>query len=176
MLHSEQKCAHFCSEWSIVGYGTGAFWDLWNWSIVHISFTFTSTSGHWASRTTLKNMDKWVTQIDKALVCKQHKTEQNRTVCIFHGTSLGIPVQVLHYLQTRVFIVLIMTWQFRLTWWLWTYPNIFGIPWMLILHWADTTYLFSPRCELDAIWGVKQHKPDEVWWKQPSSCRQQFHE
>ena len=33
MLHPEQKCAHFCSEWSIVGYGTGAFWDLWNWSI-----------------------------------------------------------------------------------------------------------------------------------------------
>ena len=29
ILHSEQKCAHFCSEWSIVGYGTGAFWDLW---------------------------------------------------------------------------------------------------------------------------------------------------
>ena len=33
ILHSEQKCAHFCSEWSIVGYGTGAFWDLWIWSI-----------------------------------------------------------------------------------------------------------------------------------------------
>ena len=33
MLHSEQRCAHFCSEWSIVGYGTGAFWDLWNWFI-----------------------------------------------------------------------------------------------------------------------------------------------
>ena len=33
MLHSEQKCAHFCSEWSILGYGTGTFWDLWNWSI-----------------------------------------------------------------------------------------------------------------------------------------------
>ena len=32
MLHSEQKCAHFCSEWSIVGYGTGAFWDIWTWS------------------------------------------------------------------------------------------------------------------------------------------------
>ena len=30
MLHSEQKCAHFCSEWSIVGYGTGArWWDIW---------------------------------------------------------------------------------------------------------------------------------------------------
>ena len=33
MLHSEQKCAHFCTEWSIVGYGTGAFWDLWIRSI-----------------------------------------------------------------------------------------------------------------------------------------------
>ena len=33
MLHSEQKCAHFCSELSIVGYGTGTFWDLLNWSI-----------------------------------------------------------------------------------------------------------------------------------------------
>ena len=33
MLHSEQKCSHFCSEWSIVGYGTGVLWDLWNWSI-----------------------------------------------------------------------------------------------------------------------------------------------
>ena len=32
-LHSKQRCAHFCSEWSIVGYGTGAFWDLWNWFI-----------------------------------------------------------------------------------------------------------------------------------------------
>ena len=33
MLHSEQYCAHFCSEWSSVGYGKDAFWDLWNWSI-----------------------------------------------------------------------------------------------------------------------------------------------
>ena len=33
MPHSEQKCAHFCSEWCIVGYGTGAFWDLWIRSI-----------------------------------------------------------------------------------------------------------------------------------------------
>ena len=24
---SEQKCAHFCSEWCVVGYGTGALWD-----------------------------------------------------------------------------------------------------------------------------------------------------
>ena len=33
MLHSEQGCAHFCSESSIVGYGTGAFWDMWIRSI-----------------------------------------------------------------------------------------------------------------------------------------------
>ena len=29
MFHSEQKCSHFCSEWCIVGYGSGALWDLW---------------------------------------------------------------------------------------------------------------------------------------------------
>ena len=33
MLHSEQKCAHFCSKWRIVGYGRSAFWDLWIRSI-----------------------------------------------------------------------------------------------------------------------------------------------
>ena len=26
MDHSEQKYAHFCSEWCIVGYGAGALW------------------------------------------------------------------------------------------------------------------------------------------------------
>ena len=31
--HSEQKCAHFCSEWCIVGYETSALWGLWDWSI-----------------------------------------------------------------------------------------------------------------------------------------------
>ena len=36
MLHSEQKCAHFCSEWSTVGYGRGAFWDSWIRSIEHM--------------------------------------------------------------------------------------------------------------------------------------------
>ena len=27
--HSEQKCAHFCSEWCVVGYGTRAFCFKW---------------------------------------------------------------------------------------------------------------------------------------------------
>ena len=31
-------CAHFCSEWSIVGYGTSAFWDLWIKSIIRYTF------------------------------------------------------------------------------------------------------------------------------------------
>ena len=51
MLHSEQKCAHFCSEWSIVGYGTGAVWDLWNWSIHFIS-------QHNKARIGTRSMDK----------------------------------------------------------------------------------------------------------------------
>ena len=34
MHHSEQKFTHFCSEWCIVGYGTGASWDLWHWSVL----------------------------------------------------------------------------------------------------------------------------------------------
>ena len=33
MSYWEQKWAHLCSEWSIMGYGTGAFWDLWKRSI-----------------------------------------------------------------------------------------------------------------------------------------------
>ena len=37
MFHSEQKWAHFCSEWSILGHGTGAFSDLWIRSILSIS-------------------------------------------------------------------------------------------------------------------------------------------
>ena len=36
---SEQKCAHFCSEQCIVGYGTGAFWDLWDRSIAEVWHT-----------------------------------------------------------------------------------------------------------------------------------------
>ena len=50
MLHSEQKCAHFCSEWSIVGYGTGAFWDLWIRSIAHKYPTLSDTGTDSISR------------------------------------------------------------------------------------------------------------------------------
>ena len=39
MLHSEQKCARFCSEWSIMGYGTGAFWELWIRSVGRGEYT-----------------------------------------------------------------------------------------------------------------------------------------
>ena len=30
MHYSEQICAHFCSEWCTVAFGTGALWDLWD--------------------------------------------------------------------------------------------------------------------------------------------------
>ena len=33
MHHSRQKCAQLCSEWCTAGYGTGAFWNLWNHSL-----------------------------------------------------------------------------------------------------------------------------------------------
>ena len=33
MLQLEQKYADFCFEWSIMGYGTDAFWDMWIRSI-----------------------------------------------------------------------------------------------------------------------------------------------
>ena len=36
MLHSEEKCAYFCTEWSIVVYGTGAFWTLRTRSIAFV--------------------------------------------------------------------------------------------------------------------------------------------
>ena len=36
MLHSEQKCAHFCSEWGIVGYGKGAFCKMGLLSIISL--------------------------------------------------------------------------------------------------------------------------------------------
>ena len=46
MIHSEKKCAHFCCEWSIVGYGTGVFWNcdkLFNCgmclTVLHSSYT-----------------------------------------------------------------------------------------------------------------------------------------
>ena len=57
MLNSEQKCAHFCSEWSIVGYGTGAFWDLLNWSIAFPELgNFSQQAPHFPANSFLSNM------------------------------------------------------------------------------------------------------------------------
>ena len=49
MYNSEQKCAHFCSEWCIVGYGTGALWGLWMRSLLRGFMSCSSPSGlhHW---------------------------------------------------------------------------------------------------------------------------------
>ena len=48
--HSEQKCAHFCFEWCIVGYGTGALCHLWDWSISSISSNIVTPHGRTISR------------------------------------------------------------------------------------------------------------------------------
>ena len=38
----QNRNVHFCSEWCIVGYGTGALWDLWICSIASaLLFSFT---------------------------------------------------------------------------------------------------------------------------------------
>ena len=44
MHQSEQKCAHFFSEWCIVRYGTGGLWYLWNGSFVEL-FSPSLTTG-----------------------------------------------------------------------------------------------------------------------------------
>ena len=52
MLHSEQKCAHFCSEWSIVRYGTGAFWDFWiSFIIARATMKKSSRKADWLTDT-----------------------------------------------------------------------------------------------------------------------------
>ena len=56
MLQSEQKCAHFCSEWSILGYGRGAFWDLWIRPIL------------------LQYVQKPVSQVDELIIYMSWKT------------------------------------------------------------------------------------------------------
>ena len=44
MLQSVEKCAHFCSEWRIVGYGTRAFWEFWIRCIPNVSY---HSGRHW---------------------------------------------------------------------------------------------------------------------------------
>ena len=44
MHHSEQKCAHFCSEWCIVEYGAGALWDFWNWPMILLVYGWVHTN------------------------------------------------------------------------------------------------------------------------------------
>ena len=40
MHHSGQKCTHFCFELCIMGYTTGAWWDLWDWLIAFAFHSF----------------------------------------------------------------------------------------------------------------------------------------
>ena len=55
MHHSEQKCAHFCSVWRIVGYGTRALMDLWIRSVAGPQYIleFDQTMSSWHGNTFL---------------------------------------------------------------------------------------------------------------------------
>ena len=44
---SEHKGAHSYSEWCIVRYGTGALWDLWDWSYLGIPYDTEITAPHY---------------------------------------------------------------------------------------------------------------------------------
>ena len=48
--HSEQNCAHLCSEWCIGGYGTDALWHLWIRSSISRSSNNNSSNGRSSSR------------------------------------------------------------------------------------------------------------------------------
>ena len=61
MLHSELKCAHFCSEWRIVGYGTGACWDLWNWSIKLHPYWLSTIWGSFCTDSPIQTMTTFTT-------------------------------------------------------------------------------------------------------------------
>ena len=63
MHHSEQKCAHFCSEWSIVGYGTGALWD---YELVQLLLSSTKQPLNWFPNT-------WISWLHFVKVCDEHK-------------------------------------------------------------------------------------------------------
>ena len=65
------ECAHLCSEWSIVGYRTGAFWDLLNWFIA------------WLPR--LSNLEEYE-QIGRFLSKTNH--DKTQTLCIIPWTYL----------------------------------------------------------------------------------------
>ena len=96
MLHSEQKCAHFCSEWSIVGYGRGAFWDLWirSSALVPMKQTLNEQvihfNGLYANMTVLLNKSHESTNNCDIILAMQIKTKQNHVHSLWQIPNIFI--------------------------------------------------------------------------------------
>ena len=90
MPHSEQKCAHFCSEWGIVGYGTGAFWDLCirssAWCYPYPSGLLNCCNYPSASEANLKNMDNHRHSLKPDYISTTKQSTTN--LCIYCGVYL----------------------------------------------------------------------------------------
>ena len=59
MHHSEQKCAHFCSEWCSVGYGTDELWDLRIMSIPVLTRQHTYNEMSWLEQSSGACLNHW---------------------------------------------------------------------------------------------------------------------
>ena len=75
LLHSEQKCAHFCSERSILGYRTAAFWGLWFRSILqsknremYLDLDCHLTTCHLDHKGDKKTLETWRNSINSFVV------------------------------------------------------------------------------------------------------------
>ena len=120
MLHSEQKWVHFCSEWSIVGYGTGAFWDLWNWSIQNGRHFVDYISKKKILITNIVyhlrlSVKKWL-DIEYAHLCRwksQHPSGfKKQTIYIWFHLTLGIVIEIGRTRTPKPFTVLICAYWF----------------------------------------------------------------
>ena len=103
MLHSEQKCAHFCSEWSIVGYGTGAFWVLWIRPIILMETTthFEQSQYHFVS-----DFQTWHMTADSTAASQSEAMSENPYRLTWLLTHLGrathICVSILNHHWSRL--------------------------------------------------------------------------
>ena len=90
MHHSEQKCAYFCSEWCIVGYGTGTLQDLLIW-LVYLNNL--SLLGHFMASHITNNS----TICSTGCPCQQQREHQSFTLlALYEGNPLvtiGFPLQ-----------------------------------------------------------------------------------
>ena len=109
MHHSEQKCAHFCSEWCIVGYGTGALWDFWDWQKSFMS----TLSSHAVTEicpaptmtTKLTSMVWWCIVVPRA-ICPSARPSRPR-----YHSSTSNNIQRILFIFGRAMLTLVGAWS-----------------------------------------------------------------